>query len=202
MTDAMAVKPALGTAIHAISGKWGWFVALGAGELILGGIASANLMAANLASVLVIGAAMAVAGIFQIFHAFTARGLRGFPYWQLAGIVYAAAGVIILYDPVLASLTLALTLGVFLVAAGVMRMWAGVQARPMTGWRWMVAAGVLTFSVGVVIVALWPAIGLWLLGAMLVVDLVFQGWGLIAFGVGLKARASRRSDKPATVLTT
>jgi uncharacterized membrane protein HdeD (DUF308 family) len=49
------------------------------------------------------------------------------------------------------------------------------------------------------IVALWPTIGLWLLGAMLTVDLVFQGWGLIAFGLALKARASRRSRTPATV---
>lgn len=199
MTDAVEMKPTLGTAIHAISGKWGWFVALGVGELILGGIASANLMAANLASVLVIGAAMLVAGIFQIIHAFTARGMRGFLFWQLAGIVYAVAGAIVLYDPVFASLTLSLTVGVFLVAAGVMRIWAGVHARPMAGWRWIVAAGVLTFAVGVMIVALWPAIGLWLLGAMLVVDLIFQGWGLIAFGIGLKARASRHSDKPAAV---
>ena len=194
MTDVLNAKPALGTAIHAIAGKWGWFVALGIGELIIGGVASTNLMAANLASVLVIGAAMVVAGILQIVHAFSARGLRGLLFWLLAGIVYAAAGAIILYDPVLASLTLSLTVGVFMVAAGMMRIWAGLHARPMTGWRWIVAAGVLSFCVGVMIVALWPAIGLWLLGAMLVVDLIFQGWGLIAFGVGLKTRASRHSD--------
>jgi uncharacterized membrane protein HdeD (DUF308 family) len=199
MTDALNAKATLGTAIHAITGKWGWFVALGIGELILGGVASANLMAANLASVLVIGAAMVVAGIFQIIHAFSARGLRGFLFWQLAGIVYAAAGAIILYDPVLASLTLSLTAGVFLVAAGVMRAWAGFHARPAAGWRWIVAGGVLTFCVGVMLVAAWPSIGLWLLGAMLVVDLIFQGWGLIMFGLALKARASRHSDQSATV---
>jgi len=34
---------------------------------------------------------------------------------------------------------------------------------------------------------------------MLVVDLVFQGWGLIAFGLALKARASRHSSQPAAV---
>src|SRR5437879_3505700 len=121
MTDVASVRPTLGTAIHAISGKWGWFVALGIGELILGGIASANLMVVNLASVLVIGAAMVIAGIFQIIHAFSARGLRGFLFWQLAGIVYAAAGATALYDPLLASLTLSLTVGVLLLAAGAMR---------------------------------------------------------------------------------
>jgi uncharacterized membrane protein HdeD (DUF308 family) len=200
MTDAVSAKPTLGTAIHAITGKWGWFVALGVGELIIGGVASANLMAANLASVLVIGAAMVVAGIFQIIHAFTSRGLRGFLFWQLAGIVYAAAGAIILYDPVFASLTLSLTAGIFLFISGVMRIWAGLRARPAAGWRWIVAAGVVTACVGAVVVAAWPAIGLWFLGAMLVVDLIFQGWGLIAFGLALRARASRHPDhKPVAV---
>jgi len=198
MTDASNTKPALGTAIHAIAGKWGWFVALGVGELILGGIASVNLLAATLASVLVIGAAVFVAGILQIIHAFSARGVSGVLFWLLAGLVYAAAGAIILYDPVFASLTLSLTAGVFLVAAGVMRAWAGFHARPVSGWGWVVAAGVLTFCVGVVVIAAWPAIGLWFLGAMLVVDLIFQGWGLIAFGAALKARSLRHADQPAT----
>jgi uncharacterized membrane protein HdeD (DUF308 family) len=199
MTDALNAKMTLGSAIHAITGKWGWFVALGVGELVLGGIASANLMAANLASVLVIGAAMVIAGGFQIIHGFSTRGLPGFLFWQLAGIVYTAAGAIILYDPVLASLTLSLTVGAFLVAAGVMRAWAGFNTRPVAGWRWIVAAGVLTFSVGVMLVAPWPAIGLWLLGAMLAVDLIFQGWGLIMLGLTLKARASRHPNQPVTV---
>jgi uncharacterized membrane protein HdeD (DUF308 family) len=203
MTDAVNTttnaKPALGTAIHAITGKWGWFIALGVGEIILVGIASVDLMAATLASVLVIGAAVFVAGIFQVLHAFSARGVSGVLYWLLAGVVYAAAGAIILYDPVFASFTLSLAAGVFLVAAGIMRTWAGLHARPAAGWGWIVAAGILTFCVGVVVVLAWPAIGLWFLGAMLVVDLIFQGWGLIAFGVALKARSGRHSDQPATV---
>jgi uncharacterized membrane protein HdeD (DUF308 family) len=199
MTEELNAKPALGTAIHAIMGKWGWFVALGIGELIIGGVASANLMAANLASVLVIGAAMVVAGILQIVHAFSARRLRGFLFWALAGIVYAAAGAIVLYDPLFASLTLSLAAGIFLVAAGVMRIWAGFHVRPAAGWGWVVAAGVVTFCVGGVVIAAWPTIGLWLLGAMLVVDLIFQGWGLILFGLALRARASRHAGQPATV---
>jgi uncharacterized membrane protein HdeD (DUF308 family) len=49
------------------------------------------------------------------------------------------------------------------------------------------------------VVAAWPAIGLWFLGAMLVVDLIFQGWGLIAFGVALRARSLRHADQPTAV---
>ena len=200
MTDMSNSKASLGKAIHAITGKWGWFVTLGVGELILGGVASANLMAASLASVLVIGATMAAAGIFQIVHAFSVHGLRGFLLWLLAGIVYRAAGAIILYDPVLASFTLSLAVCAFLVVAGGDKDSGPVSiCEPAAGWRWIVAAGVLTFCVGVMLVAAWPAIGLWLLGVMLVVDLIFQGWGFIAFGIALKSRASRHSSQPATV---
>jgi uncharacterized membrane protein HdeD (DUF308 family) len=195
MADALEMRPSLGSTIRAIDRKWGWFVALGIGELILGGIASTNLLAANLASVLFIGAAMLVGGIFQIVHGFSARGVRGFLVWQLGGLVYAAAGAVILYDPILGSLTLSLLAGILLLVAGVLRGWAGFHSRPAAGWQWIVAAGILTFCVGVILIAAWPVIGLWLLGAMLVVDLIFQGWGFIAFGIALKARAYRHRDR-------
>jgi len=135
MTD---VRPSLAAAIPAITRRWGWFVALGVGELVLGVIAFANRMAANLASVLIIGAAMIAASTIQTAHA------------------------------------------------------------PAAGWRWIVAAGRLTVGVGRVVLAAWLAIGLWLLGAMPVVDLVYQGGGLLAFGLALCTRALRRAYEPAT----
>jgi uncharacterized membrane protein HdeD (DUF308 family) len=156
----MEIKPTLGNAIHSISGKWGWFIALGVVGLILGSIGSANLMLANLASALFIGAGVLVSGLFHVFHAFSVHGLRGFLFWLIAGVF---------------------------------RAWAGFHSRPAAGWGWIVAAGVLTFVFGVVLIAAWPAVGLWFLGAMLVVDLIFQGWGFIGFGVALKARDSRHS---------
>lgn len=192
MTDTAETRPALGSAIGPISARWGWFVALGVIDLVLGGIASTNLMLANLASALFIGAAMLVSGLFQIAHALSSRRLRSLLLWLCAGIVYAAAGAVVLYDPVLASLELSLLAGVLMAAAGVMRIWAGFHARPAAGWGWIVAAGILTTCVGLLVIAAWPVIGIWLLGAMLVVDLIFQGCGLIAFGVALKTRALRQ----------
>jgi uncharacterized membrane protein HdeD (DUF308 family) len=198
VTEVLNTK-AFGTRFPAIGEKWGWFAALGIGELIIAGIASANLMAANLASTLIIGASMAAAGIFQIVHAFSVHGLRSFLFWLLAGIVYAAAGAIVLYDPALASFSLSLVVCACLIAARAVRMWAGFHVRPAAGWCWIVAAGALTFCAGIMLAAAWPAIGLWLLGAVLIVDLIFQGCGLIAFGFALKTRTSRYSAEAATV---
>jgi len=117
--------------------------------------------------------------------------VRGRISWQLGGVVYAAAGSIILDDPLLASLALSLAAGGLMIVAGLARLRAGFHMRPAAGWQWIAAAGVLTVGVGTMLVATWPGISLWLLGAMLVVDLIFQGWGLIAFGISLKMRSSR-----------
>jgi uncharacterized membrane protein HdeD (DUF308 family) len=45
----------------------------------------------------------------------------------------------------------------------------------------------------VIVIAAWPGIGVWLFGAMLVVDLIFQGWGYVVFGMMLRFRIARRS---------
>jgi uncharacterized membrane protein HdeD (DUF308 family) len=100
MVATMGIRPTLGGGrsggLRTIRGKWGWFLALGIVDVILGGLASTDLILANVASVLVVGAAV----------------------WLASSLVYAFAGAVILYDPVLASLQLLLLAGAFLVVAG------------------------------------------------------------------------------------
>ncbi len=52
MADALEMKPSLGSTIRAIDRNGAGLSRSAVGELILGGIASTNLLAANLASVL------------------------------------------------------------------------------------------------------------------------------------------------------
>ena len=48
------------------------------------------------------------------------------------------------------------------------------------------AAGVITALAGLVIAMGWPVNSLWVLGIFLAIDMVFQGWTFIAFGLALK----------------
>ncbi|AVT75038.1 hypothetical protein RPPS3_09750 [Rhodopseudomonas palustris] len=191
MTMTSEASPSLGSVPRVLDDKWGWFVAIGLIDLIIGGISSTNLMLANLVSVVVIGAAMIVSGIAQVVHAFSARGPRGTAFWFLSSLIYTAAGALIVYDPLLASLELALLAGFFLASVGVMRTIVGIKTRPAAGWGWIVAAGIVSFATGSVLIVSSPGIGLWLFGALLVVDLIVQGWGNLAFGIALKVRELR-----------
>ena len=177
---------ALKDAIGQTRAKWGWFVALGVLLLIFGGIAFGNLVIATVASVYLVGWMMLFAGVVEIIHAFGVKTWGRFFYWLLSGLLYAVAGFFAFYNPLLASAVLTFLLAVALVAAGVLRLWVGYQQRAEKGSGWIIAAGIVTLLAGLVIAMGWPVNSLWILGLFLAIDLVFQGWAFIAFGLALK----------------
>lgn len=127
--------------------------------------------------------------IFQLVHAFSARGWKRRALNILSALFYGVAGVVIVYDPVLSAVDISLVIGALLVAAGIVRFITALRDRSHNGWGWVAASGVATVIVGILVLATWPAVGLWLLGMMLAVDLIFQGWGFLAFGFALKGNA-------------
>jgi uncharacterized membrane protein HdeD (DUF308 family) len=177
---------ALRDAIGQTRAKWGWFVALGVLLLIFGGIAFGNLFIATVASVYVVGWLMLMAGIVEIIHAFGVKTWGRLFYWLLSGLLYAIAGFFAFYNPVLASAVFTFLLAVALIAAGLLRIWVGYQHRAEQGSGWIIAAGVVTTLAGLVIAIGWPVNSLWVLGLFLAIDLIFQGWTFIAFGLALK----------------
>jgi uncharacterized membrane protein HdeD (DUF308 family) len=177
---------ALKDAIGQTRDKWGWFVALGVLLLIFGGIAFGNLFIATVASVYVVGWLMLMAGVIEIIHAFGVKTWGRFVYWLLSGLLYAVAGFFAFDNPLLASAVLTLLLAIALVASGLLRSWVAFNHRPQQGWGWLLAAGIITILLGLMIAMGWPVNSLWVLGMFLAIDLIFQGWSFIAIGLALK----------------
>ena len=169
-----------------LSSKWGWFVTLGVILLILGCIALANLFTATVVSVFYIGMLMLFGGIVELVHAFQVKGWRNVVYWTLSGLLYTIAGIFAFANPILASAVLTLLLAIALIIAGIFRIWVGFRTRPTTGWGWIVFGGVVTVLAGLIVAVGWPINSLWMLGLFLSVDLLMQGWTLLAFGWGIK----------------
>jgi uncharacterized membrane protein HdeD (DUF308 family) len=168
-----------------VRSKWGWFVALGVLLLILGGVAFGNLFIATIASVYFVGWLMLFAGVIEIIHAFGVQTWGRFFLWLASGLLYALAGIFAFYNPILASAVLTFLLAISLVASGVLRAWVGYQNWDQKGSGWIVTAGIITILAGIVIAIGWPVNSLQILGLFLAVDLIFQGWSFIAFGLAL-----------------
>lgn len=174
-------------AIRDLGIKWGWFAALGVALIILACVAFANLIAATVASVFMIGILMMIGAVLHIVHAFRVGRWSGFLFWLAAGLLYGVAGFLTFYNPILAAAVLTLILSVVLLAAGIVRIGASLKLRPLRGWGWLATSGIVTALAGIIFALGWPANTLFLLGIVLAVDLLFQGLAGVGFGLALKA---------------
>ncbi len=181
MTD-LFVRPDL----HKLHDKWGWFLAFGLLALVGGTLALANLLLATVASVFYLGALMLIAGIMHLVHAFQVKEWQDWLYWGLSGALYTLAGFLAFANPALTAAVFTLVMAVALMAAGLVRLWAGNRMRPMKGTGWIMIGGVITALAGLVIMVGWPVNSVWVLGLFLAIDLIFQGWALVAVALAAK----------------
>ena len=166
--------------------KSGWIIALGVVYLIAGFIALGSVAMATVASVLVVGVMMIIAGVAEVFSAFQIKTWGKFLLWALLGVLYIFAGFVTFENPLLAAVLLTLILGASLVASGIMRIFLGFSMKRETPWIWVVLSGVITLLLGVLILARWPVSSLYILGLFLGIDLIMAGVGWIGLGFGLR----------------
>jgi uncharacterized membrane protein HdeD (DUF308 family) len=176
----------LGSGIAAVRGKWGWIVALGVVYLIAGFIALGSVAMATVASVIVVGAMMIVAGVAEIIGAFQLKSWGKFLIWALLGALYVVAGFLTFENPLLAAVLLTLFLGAALIASGVVRLFLAFSMKRESPWVWVALSGAITLLLGLLIMARWPVNSVYILGLFLGIDLVMAGVGWISLGFSLR----------------
>jgi uncharacterized membrane protein HdeD (DUF308 family) len=188
MTNASdtLINPQAGSEMAPLRVKWGWIVALGVVYLLAGFIALGSVAVATVASVLVVGVMMIIAGVAEVFSAFQIKSWGKFLLWVLLGALYIVAGFVTFENPLLAAALLTLILGASLVASGIMRIILAFSMKQETPWIWILLSGVITVLLGLLILAHWPVSSLYILGLFLGIDLIMAGAGWIGLGFGLR----------------
>ncbi len=175
--------------------RWGWMLLLGLVQVIGGLIALTIPMAATLAAALVAGGVLLAAGAFQLVHALSIRPWRGALLPIIGGLLYIFAGVLLVAFPVSGALTLTMFVAVLLIAEGVVRIIVANRMRPVTGNGWLMAAGIASVIVGILMLVGWPLSGMWALGILLGINLLFTGSTNAALAIAFRARRSREGEK-------
>jgi uncharacterized membrane protein HdeD (DUF308 family) len=173
-----------------LSRHWGWLLAVGILSVILGTIGLGMTWMLTLVSVVYFGVLLIVIGVAQLLQIFKAAGWKSTFLQILIGLLYLAAGIMVVSRPLLASLTLTWALGFALIVVGVMRIVVGVQHRGTSGWAGGVVGGIITLLLGLLILARWPSDALWVIGLFLAIELIVNGYTQIL--VALAARRARR----------
>lgn len=176
--------------------RWGWFVAFGVLLIVIGVVAWFEVVAVTLASVLFLGAAMLVGGVFQIVHAFVVRGWSGFLLHILAGLLYIVGGFLIMAEPLTGAVVITLFLSVCLAVAGIMRVVLAIQHRELRGWWLMLFSGLITLLIGLLLYSTLPWSGLWVLGTLIAAELVIHGITWVQFGLMLRRHPAAGALQP------
>jgi uncharacterized membrane protein HdeD (DUF308 family) len=193
MTSTTHAEPSStrSSGLQSLRAKWGWIVALGLVYVIVGLVALGSVVTATVASVLVVGIMMVVAGIAEVINAFQVRTWGRFALWLLLGGLYIVAGIATFQNPLLAAVLLTFLLGVALVVSGGMRLILAFGMKESAPWIWVVVSGTITLILGLIILARWPVSSVYVLGIFLGIDLVIAGASWIRIGSDLRARTRR-----------
>jgi uncharacterized membrane protein HdeD (DUF308 family) len=172
--------------------NWGWLLAFGILSIVLGTIGLGMTFALTEVSIIFFGVLLIVGGVFQLFDAFKCKGWKSTVWHVLIALLYVAAGILMVNQPLMAAATLTLILAWILIAVGVSRIVMAFQLKPANGWYWPLVAGLVSILLGGMILAEWPVSGLWVIGLFVAIELIFNGWSYVF--VALAARRAGRSE--------
>ena len=171
--------------LEAIRGNWGWILALGIIEIVVGTLAIGMPLAASLVSALAFGVLFLVGGVAQLVGAFWTRDWSGFFLTLLMGVVYVVLGLMFLRHPGEALLAMSLFLACALMVSGLFRI-IGSLFYQFPQWGWTLVGGVINLALGLYIYSLWPLDSFIIIGLFVGIDLIFTGWTWIVLALAIR----------------
>lgn len=176
--------------------RWGWLLALGIVQLLAGVAAIAVPPVATVVATLFFGWLLAIAAVFHIVHAFQVRRWQGFALHLLGGLLYGAASVLIFMYPWTGAISLTLVLAALLLVEGALRSVLALRLRPHIGWGWLLVGGLMSLVLGALLLAGWPSTGLWAIGLLVGIQLVFSGATYVALALSCRRRRDEVAGHP------
>lgn len=164
--------------------NWGWFLAFGIVLLLLGIAAIARSVTTTVVSMLFFGWVLVFAGAIQFVEAFMVGKWAGFFLHIMLAILFGLAGIVMLVRPVISAEAATLLMSAFFLVGGLYQLISALWTH-LPGRGWQAVNGVIASLMGVLVLAQWPASGLWVIGLFVGIDLILYGWSWIALALDL-----------------
>jgi uncharacterized membrane protein HdeD (DUF308 family) len=160
-----------------------WMKLYGLGMLLLG---SAAILAPFFSSVFIsiyVGWLFLFAGVLRLVQAYqTRQDLGGALFRLLIGVLYLCGGAFLIWDPIEGTFWLTYCVGLLFVVEGIAHVLLGLLYRKnLPHWGWILGDGLITFSLGFMVLARWPDDALWTLGLLAGLSLISSGWTALMF---------------------
>ena len=155
-----------------------WYLIQGVLMVIAGIVALIYPFVSSVALVLFLGWILIISGIVQGISLIGAQNVPNF-WLQLVSVVLSIiVGVLFLWRPGEAVVTLALLLIVFFMVEGFAKIVFSLTIRPLPNWGWVLASGIIGVLLSFYLWASLPITAIWLLGVLLGIQLICEGAAL------------------------
>jgi uncharacterized membrane protein HdeD (DUF308 family) len=167
----------------------GWLVVLGVVTVIAGILSVASPLIGGLTVTVLVGTAMVIAGIARTVGVFHAGSFGQGALALIGGILTFVAGTILVVRPGIGLESLTLLLGGYLLVDGISGGVLAFHVRPVKGWGWMLLSAVMGVLLGILLLWEWPLSGLWAIGTLVGINLIFAGFSFISIGSASRSLA-------------
>lgn len=141
-----------------------------------------------------LGVVLVVGALVHASHAFARDNLSATLGQVVLAVLYGAAGIAFVVNPVVGLATLTLLAIGFFLADGVVEVAWALRNRKQPGAVWLLASGGVSFLLAGFLWLGFPVSAVWAVGVLLGVNLLATGISIIVFGRG--ARRSIAEDVP------
>jgi uncharacterized membrane protein HdeD (DUF308 family) len=168
----------------------GLIIVLGVVTVIAGFLALVMPWASGVGIAIFVGVALVFGGVARLTAAFSAgsfgRGTLAF----IGGALTLLAGALMVARPGIALATLTLMLGAYVLVDGVFGAVLAFQVKPEKGWGWMLFSAVTSLLLGFLLLREWPLTGLWAIGTLVGIHMLFAGFSMISIGTSSRKLAA------------
>jgi uncharacterized membrane protein HdeD (DUF308 family) len=135
---------------------------------------------ASAAFVRFLGWILIASGIIQGLSLLSARNHPSFWLALISSVLAVVVGYLMLRNTVETMLVISILLIVFFMVEGISKIVFSLTIRPLQGWFWVLASGVLAIVLAVILWNSMPVTAGWLIGLLLGVNLITEGMALAA----------------------
>lgn len=176
----------------------GWSLALGILLIVAGMAAIVFPVIAAVAATLYVGWFALIAGAIAIVVAIKTHAEPSFGWRVLVGLLYLALGFLLVANPLAGAASLALFVGSLLAVFGVVELVLAFRVRPHRAWGWLLANGIISIVLAVLIAIGWPYDSLVLIGYLVGFQIIFCGVSRLAFAWSSRGAAPAPDEAKAT----
>lgn len=165
----------------------GWIVTFGCLFVLIGMIAIMYSVIATLVSVIFLAGLLITGGVVEAAYVIRHREHSHVLLYLLEALLAIIVGALLLQSPARGAIVLTLLLAIYFLIAGVFRI-TGAITLHLPHRAWLLASGIVNVALGIIVWGGWPVSGLWVLGVLIGINMIFSGWARIMLALAVKSR--------------